>query len=50
VDRERAQRYWRTHHARLARRVATMPWYQQSHWTEAVARVDHAWINDRLDD
>jgi uncharacterized protein (TIGR02118 family) len=35
-DRERAQRYWRTHHARLGRRVATMPWYQQNHWTEAV--------------
>jgi hypothetical protein len=36
VNRERAQRYWRTHHAGLGRRVWAMPWYLQNHWVEAI--------------
>lgn len=36
-DRERAQRYWRTHHAGMGRRVVeTMPLYLQNHLVEAV--------------
>ena len=36
-DRERAQRYWRTHHAGMGRRVAaTMPWYLQNHLVETI--------------
>jgi hypothetical protein len=31
IDRERAQRYWRTHHAALGRKVTAMPWYLQNH-------------------
>jgi uncharacterized protein (TIGR02118 family) len=36
-DRERAQRYWRTHHAGMGRKVVeTMPLYLQNHLTEPV--------------
>ncbi len=35
-DRERAQRYWRTHHAGMGRRVPSMPLYLQNHLVEAV--------------
>jgi uncharacterized protein (TIGR02118 family) len=36
-DRERAQRYWRTHHAGMGRRVIeTMPLYLQNHLVEPV--------------
>jgi uncharacterized protein (TIGR02118 family) len=42
-DRERAQRYWRTHHAGMGRRVAaTMPWYLQNHIIETVGPNDVA--------
>jgi uncharacterized protein (TIGR02118 family) len=40
-DRERAQRYWRTHHAGMGRRVAeNMPWYLQNHFVEAIGPRD----------
>jgi uncharacterized protein (TIGR02118 family) len=35
-DRERAQRYWRTHHAGMGRRVPSMPLYLQNHLVEPV--------------
>jgi hypothetical protein len=35
-DRERAQRYWRTHHAGMGRRVPHMPLYLQNHFSEPV--------------